>query len=211
MQKRVALINTIRGYARQEGHRLPERFFSRADWRERLSKTKFSATLHAVIASFMKSIDGLRESEDELTKRIAEIKDERLKRLESVPSFGMLTSRTILGALDDAKRFDGKKAASKYGALAPTIYQSGGVTQLGHVNRNGRHEVRRVLLQCAHTITRMKSAGAAPLRVFYERIARKRGKKIAIVALARKLLTIAYGILKHGTYYDPAKLLPARA
>jgi len=211
MGKRIALVNTIYGYAKQEGHRLPGRFFSREDWKEALSKSKFTKTLQTIIESFMESIAAMQKSQAALNEKIVAIEDERLERLESIPSIGALTSRTLLGALDNAERFDDKKAAAKYGALVPTLYQSGNVTQLGHVNRNGRHEVRRVLLQCAHTLARMKSAGAAPLRAFYERIRRKRGKKIAIVALARKLLTIAYGVLKHGTYYDPAKLMPARA
>jgi len=52
----------------------------------------------------------------------------------------------------------------------------------------------------------MKTHGAMPLKSFYERVAKKRGKKIAVVALARKLLTIAYGVLKTQTPYDPAKV-----
>jgi transposase len=110
--------------------------------------------------------------------------------------------------LDNAKRFDDRKAVAKYGALTPTIYQSGGVTHMGHINRDGRHEVRKVLLQCAHTVARMKSYDSRPLRDFFERVMKKRGKKIAVVALARKLLTIAYGVLKSGNPYDPKMLLP---
>ena len=103
--------------------------------------------------------------------------------------------------------FSQLKEVAKYGALTPTIRQSGGVTHLGHINRNGRQEVRRVLLQCAHTVVRMKSYSAAPLKGFYQRVMRGGGKKIAIVAVARKLLTIAYAVLKHRAVYDPAKLL----
>jgi transposase len=114
----------------------------------------------------------------------------------------------LLGALDEASRFDNKKAAAKYGALTPSIYQSGNVTQMGRICRDGRHEIRRVLLQCAHTVARMKNFESKPLREFFERIHKRRGKKIAVVALARKLLTIAYGVLKTEEYFDPAKLSP---
>ena len=116
----------------------------------------------------------------------------------------------LLSAIDDAGRFDSRKAVAKYGALTPTIYQSGGCTHLGHINRNGRHEVRRVLVQCAHTVVRMKSVAAAPIKEFYQRIMKRRGKKIAIVAVARKLLVTAYAVMKHRTAYDPAKLLSTR-
>lgn len=100
---------------------------------------------------------------------------------------------------------------ANYGALTPTLYQSGEIRQLGRINRDGRLEVRRVLLQGAHTVARLKSQGAKPLQQCYARIARRRGKKIAVVALARKRLTTAYGVLKSGRPYDPHRLQPATA
>lgn len=69
--------------------------------------------------------------------------------LESILGIGLLSSRVLLGALDNAQRFDDRKAVCKYGALTPTIYQSGSMTNLGRINRYGRHEAGRVLLQCA--------------------------------------------------------------
>jgi transposase len=206
--KRVALINSLRGYALQEGKKLPEKFFSRADWYEALTKKRLSAPLQLIVQCFRESIDQLVESEAELTKRILCIKDDRLQLLETTPGIGELSSRVLLSALDDARRFDNRKTVAKYGALTPTIYQSGNETHLGHINYNGRHEIRRVLLQCAHTAVRMKNPAAAPIVEFYDRLMKKSGKKIAVVAVARKLLTIAYGILRSGTPYDPAKLRP---
>jgi transposase len=209
--KRVAILNSIRGYMLQEGYRLPEKFFQRHDWWERLEKVKVSETTKLIIGSFMKSIEALAEHEGELTSRLLSIDDKRLKLLESIPGIGQLTSRVLLSALGDARRFDNKRAAARYGALAPTVYQSGEVTHLGHINPDGRREVRQALLQCAHTVARMKSFSSRPLRQFYERINKRRGKKIAVVALARKLMTIAYGVLRDGEYYDPARLLPYAA
>ena len=90
----------------------------------------------------------------------------------------------------------------------PGINQSENVTRLGHMNFDGRREIRRVLLRSAHIIIRMQSPGAKPLRDFYDRIKAKPDKKIATIALCRKLLTIAYGILKTRTPYDPFLLTP---
>lgn len=205
-RKRVALINTLRGLIKQEGYHLPEKFFQRVDWQEQLEQKPLQQVQRAIFASFMKSIEVLKASEDEIKQQMLEITDERLEKLESIPCIGKITSRVLLGAIDEAKRFDNKKCVANYGALTPTIYQSGEVVNHGKINRDGRHEVRRVLLQCAHTISRMKSLGSKPLREFYERIEKRRGKKKAIVALARKLLTTAYGVLKNNEYYDPRKL-----
>jgi transposase len=207
LSKRVSLCNTIRALALQEGRKLPEKFFHRADWEATLEKKKLSGTLRYIIKSYRESIEAVKTSEQQLMDRIAAIEDERVGLLESIPSIGTLSSRVLLSAIDEAGRFDNRKAAAKYGALTPTIYQSGAYTHLGHINRNGRQDVRRVLLQCAHTVVRMKSVAAVPLKEFYHRVMTRRGKKIAIVAVARKLLVTAYAVLKHRTAYDPAKLL----
>ena len=204
--KRVALINSIRGCLKQEGCKVPRRFFQTAKWREELEWMPIGETQRAIVSSIMNAVEALSRAEAELTLKIIKIENEDIKLLESMPGIGKLTSRVIVSALDDVARFDNKKAVAKYGALTPRIYQSGGITHLGRINRDGRIEVRRALLQCAHTVARMRSYEAKPLREFFERIKKRRGKKRAIVALARKLLTIAYGILKTKTAYDPVKL-----
>lgn len=201
--KRVALINSVRGCLKQEGYRLPEKFFSNRDWRQKLERMRIGETQKLIMTSYMNSIESLLQSEVELGCKIVQIENQDITLLETIPGIGHLTSRVIVSAIDDVKRFDNKKCLSKYGALTPRIYQSGGVTHLGRINPDGRHEVRRVLLQCAHTVTRMKSYEARPLKQFFERIRKRRGKKIAVVALARKLLTIAYGVLKTKSVYDP--------
>jgi transposase len=206
--KRVALINSIRGVLKQEGYRLPEKFFQRTNWRGHLERMRLADTQKIILSSYMTSIESLIKAEFELTRQIVGIENEDIKRLQSIPSIGELSSRVIISAVDDVNRFDSKKGIAKYGALTPRIYQSGGVTHLGRINRDGRHEVRRVLLQCAHTVARMKSYEARPLREFFERVKQRRGKKVAIVALARKLLTIAYGVLRTQTMYDPKILIP---
>lgn len=208
-RKRIALINPIRGDVYQEGHRLPEKCFAGPTWAAKLARLPVSAPLKLIIQPFMTSIEALRAAEQERTVRLQAIQDPRCGLLESIPAIGPLAARVLVSALDEACRFDNQKAVATDGALAPTIYQSGEVRQLARINREGRGEVRRVLWQCAHTVVRMKSHGANPLQQFFTRVLRRRGKKIAVVALARKLLTTAYGVLKSGQPSDPRKLQPA--
>lgn len=207
--KRVALINTIRGYVYQEGHRLPAKFFTGPTWRAQVARLPVSIPLRLIIQTFMTSIEALMTAEQQLTVRLRAMADPRCDLVETIPALGAISARVIVSAVDEARRFDDQKAVANYGALAPTIYQSGTVRHLGRINRDGRGEVRRVLLQCAHTVVRMKSQGAKPLQPFFARVMRRRGKKIAVVAVARKLLTTAYGVLTSGQPYDPRKLQPA--
>jgi transposase len=211
MRKRVSMINTLRGYFKQEGVRMSERFFAQTGWQAQLDKKKVSEPLKAIIKAFRWAIEALQESEKEIASRLTAIKDKRTELLESIPAIGKLSSRTLVSAMDDASRFDNRKAIANYGALTPTIYQSGEIIQMGRINRDGRHEVRRVMLQCAHTLSRMKSAGAKPFIAFFGRVEARRGKKKALIALARKLLTIAYGVLKSGEPFDPKRLEPHKS
>jgi transposase len=205
MRQRVSLINTLRGYLKQEGVQLSEKYFAQEDWKEQLGKKKVSATLRAIIEAFRPAIDSLKQSELELVGRLKKLSDSRTELLESIPSVGVLSARTVVSALDDASRFDNRKAVAHYGALTPTVYQSGNEVHLGRINRDGRQEVRRVMLQCAHVLVRMKSPASAPLRDYFVRLEKKRGKKKALVAVARRLLVICYGVLKSGTPFDPQK------
>lgn len=206
MQQRVRLINTLRGYLKQEGVQVGEKFLARDDWRAALARRHVSAPLQEIVAAFRPSLAALRAGESALVRRLRQLSDDRTRLLESIPSIGLLSARTVVSALDDAHRFDNRKCVAKYGALTPTIYQSGDVVQQGHINRNGRQEIRRVLLQAAHLVVRMKSPASAPLRRFFLRLEQKRGKKKALIALARKLLVICYGVLKSGQPFDPQKL-----
>jgi transposase len=208
MQKRVALDNTLRSYLKQEGVQLGAGYFSRVDWAERLAQVKMSRTLRQIVEAFVPAMEQLKEAELALTEGLRAVESEDIRRLETIPGIGELSSRVVAGALDDASRFDDRKAVAKYGALTPTVRQSGEMVHHGGVNRDGRHEIRRVLLQCAHAVVRMKTAGSRPLREFFARVEKARGKKRALVALARKLLTIAYGVLRSKSDYDPAKLAP---
>lgn len=208
--KRVALINCIRGIFKQEGYKAPKKFFQGDDWPIQLAGIRVGRAQKLIVTSYMLSIEKLSEAETELNTAILSIESKDIELLESIPGIGGLTSRVIASAIDDVHRFENKKAVAKYGALTPRVYQSGGVTHLGRISRDGRIEVRRVLLQCAHTVARMKNYESKPLREFFERIKKRRGKKIAVIALARKLLTVAYGVLKTGKAYNP-ELLYAQA
>ena len=66
--------------------------------------------------------------------------------------------------------------------------------------------MRAVWVQIAHWVAMDTTRATQPLRRWFEKVARKRGKKTALVALARRLLVIAYRLLKDETVYDAARL-----
>jgi transposase len=93
-----------------------------------------------------------------------------------------------------------------YSGLAPSVRASGERVEYGRITKQGRSEIRGVWVQAAHAALAVKAARARPLQQWWERLAKRRGKKTAVVALARKLLMIAFHLLREGTTYDPRRL-----
>jgi transposase len=119
--------------------------------------------------------------------------------LRSIPGIGPVVSRTLLAALPELGALDGGQAAALAG-LAPYARESG--TMRGpRAIRGGRPEVRRVMYLAALAASRHRG----PLKEFADRL-RARGKraKVVLIAVARKLLTIANAVLRTQTPWAPA-------
>ena len=80
--KRVALINSIRGCLKQEGYRLPEKFFSHANWRGHLERMRVADTQKLILTSYMTGIESLLAAENELTAKVLEIQHEQIDCLQ---------------------------------------------------------------------------------------------------------------------------------
>jgi transposase len=194
----------VRGMLRQEGIGLPARALKSFVGWERLMGGSYShAHLAIVLNSYYQSFVSLTRSIQALDKQLAalERKDERATRLKTMPKVGRIASLTFLAAVDRVDRFETSRKVVSYSGLCPTVRSSGERTEYGSISREGRSELRAVWVQIAHLVARDKSRSTARLRRWYSKVASHRGKRTAIVALARKLLTIAYRILKDQTVY----------
>jgi transposase len=151
-------------------------------------------------------LEQLTDTIAHLNAQIAKV-DARIERLlveadlrivSSVPGVGKTTGASILAELGDVSRFESAKQVAAWAGLAPLVYQSAGVTVLGHITKQGSRWLRRSLVEAAHAAIKVKSS---VFRRMYLRIAQRRSKKTAIVAVARKLLTIVWHLLVCGELY----------
>ena len=94
-------------------------------------------------------------------------------------------------------RFPTDHQAAAWAGLAPGNNTSGG-KRLSGKTRKGSKALKRALIQAAHAAAKTKNAY---LSAFYHRVAARRGKKRAIVAVAHKLLRIAYHVIKNNAPY----------
>jgi transposase len=201
--KRVSLINSLRGYMKQEGVSFPAKFFSVKSRRDKIQSLKVAETQKLIIDQFLLAVDKIQESEIRLGQEIAKFENQQTELLETIPGFGKFASRVIVAAVDKVDRFSDRRKIAKYGALTPRLYQSGNTLRHGAVANDGRGEIRKILLQCAHAVMRTKSFTAKPLQDFYWRVEKRAGQKRALIALTRKLLVAAYGVMKSQKAYDP--------
>lgn len=120
--------------------------------------------------------------------------------LMSIPGVGPRTAEAILAYTDEVKRFKRSKAFGAYFGLTPKLDESGSVRRLGHISKEGPSVVRWLLVESVWRAIQKSPA----LKAFYERIVGRQNqrKKVAVVATARKLLTIMRAMLQTGELFN---------
>jgi transposase len=122
--------------------------------------------------------------------------------LKTIPGFGEVTAVTLWAETGDVSRFPRSNSFTSYLGLNPRLYSSANTRRLGGITKRGQNELRALLVQAAWTAIKHSFV----LKKRYQAIAKRRGKKIAIVAIARLLAEISYHILRTGQPYDESKL-----
>jgi transposase len=117
--------------------------------------------------------------------------DERIHRLLPIPGIGFFTAAVVLAEVGDLSRFSSPDQLASWAGLTPTERSSDEHTRRGHISKQGSRWLRWVMVEAASRPFRDPT-----LRRFEEGIARRRGKKIGRVALARRLLTPCFYALR---------------
>jgi transposase len=146
-------------------------------------------SLLALIADFDREIDATTREIDQRAKR-----DDRVDVLCQIRGVGPYTAMLVIAEIGDISRFRKARKLCAWAGLTPTVRSSDGKARLGHITRQGSRPLRWALVEAAQHSVR----GGGPLRDDFERITKRRGRKIAKVAVARKILTLCYYGLRDG-------------
>jgi len=203
----TSLMNHVRGLLKQEGIRLKAKAFLSDEIFSRLRENgSIPSHIVPVLACYERTIAELYKQRRAMDKIIAGYRNKDIDLLKTIPGFGEVASKTIYSAVSTIKRFQRAKQLTSYCGLVPSVRSSGARADYGHITREGRSEVRHIAVQSAQAVLRCKTIESLPLRKWHERVAKRRGFKTAIVGLARKLMEIAFYVLRDGRGYD-ARLL----
>jgi len=205
VRTRTQLINLRRAQLRQEGYRLPSGAAEAAVARyRRLSLPEAVTTALTPLITVLDSLAPVLDAADAAATAAAAA-DPVATRLMTVPGVGPITALTFRAALDDVTRFADAKAVSAYLGVVPREDSSGGRRRQGGITKVGPRSVRTLLVQGAWTVWRQRRRRTA-LHVWVEQLAARRGRRIAIVALARRLARILFALWRDGSTYQAAML-----
>src|SRR3974390_3159042 len=135
--------------------------------------------------------------------------DEVCRRLMTVPGVGPVVALTYRSTVDVPARFRNSKAVGAVFGLTPSKYQSGEIDRTGAISRCGDEMMRVMLYEAAHSM--LYSRKWSWLKAWAMQIAKRRGIKKAIVALARRLAVVMHRIWVDGTEFRWTKQEAAAA
>ena len=131
------------------------------------------------------------------------------QRLLSIPGVGPQLAAFLLAFIGDPKRFKTGKQVAAYCGLAPRIYQSGKTERSGHITKAGNVRLRKILVNVAWLARRYNPWA----RELFDRLVgnskSKARRKVAIVAVARRLVIRCWALWRDGTTWQHADAVPA--
>ena len=199
--KAIAIENDLRGTLRNFGLKVGM-----------VGKVKFEARIQELVESLpdlavlvepllvVRRV--LREQLGILHQRLLAIvrDDDVCRRLMTIPGIGPVVALTYRATVDVPARFKNSKAVGAVFGLTPSKYQSGEIDRTGGISRCG-DEMMRVMLYEAAQVMLTRTNKWSWLKAWAVKIARHRGMKKAIVALARRLAVIMHRIWVDGTEF----------
>jgi transposase len=203
VRTRSKYISLVGSLARREGCRIATGGSN--NFIARVEAANLPEHVTAAIAPLFESLRMLNRQIDEADALLEKIvkEDEVVKRLCTTPGVGPVTATTFAATIDDACRFGAAKQVRSYLGLVPREYSSGERQHRGRISKAGGSRARTLLVEAAWALLRWRTVKNAALYDWAMRIAARRGRARACVALARKLAGILYAIWRDETEFDP--------
>jgi transposase len=151
-------------------------------------RSRLDSTL-ALIADFTREINQTTREIDARAKQ-----DPYVDVLCQIRGVGRYIAMLVIAEVGDVTRFRTARQLCCWAGMTPTVRSSDIRTRLGHISHQGSPALRWALVEAAQHAAR----GGGPLRQAFERIAKRRGRQVAKVAVARKILTLCFYGLRDG-------------
>lgn len=174
----------------------------------RIAELDLSETLAAELLPLFQVLAPINEQIEAADRRITQLSknDPEVALLTTAPSIGPITASAIVATADDVTRFDSAHQFEAFLGLVPGEMSSGEKRKVGRITKAGNSRARYLIVEAAWRILRTKNKETEALRTWALLIAARRGKRIAVVALARRLAGIIYAMWRDNSPYDDKKI-----
>jgi len=204
-------ITTVRGIVRARGSRLPT--CSTDDFLTHLGQAVLDETTRALVDPLGSVLAQVEREIVEVDQRLEDLcrQEPAIERLTTAPGVGLIVASVFVSVVDEAHRFRHAHQVEAYLGLVPAETSSGDRRRLGAITKHGNAYARAMLVQAAWLILRPHPTDD-PLRRWGQDVARRRGRCVAAVAVARRLVGVSGpcgGVARSTTL--SASGMPARA
>ena len=208
VQARTRIMNQLQAVALNEGLRCKKRLWREAG-REQLESFALAPWASRRRRDLLALLDRLTPAIAELTQAIEQEAEKcpEARRLQTHPGVGALTALAFVLIIGRAERFQCGKQIASYLGLVPLEDSSGNRRRLGHITKQGSSMMRFLLVEAAQVTVRSDPEW----RSKYFHLAMRRGRKIAKVAMARKLAVRLYWMWRKGWDYEQWKKFGSHA
>jgi transposase len=193
VQARTRIMNQLQAVAINEGLRCKKRLWGESG-REQLEAFRLAPWASRRREDLLKLLDGLNPTIAELTQAIEQEVEKcpEAQRLRTHPGVGPLTALAFVLIIGRADRFQCGKQIASYLGLVPLEDSSGNRRRLGHITKQGSSMLRFLMVEAAQVTVR----NLPEWRSQYLHLTIRRGRKIAKVAMARKLAVRLYWMMR---------------
>jgi transposase len=207
LNKTIDLANEVRGLLKIFGLRLPKTVqHGSFDDLVRPLVEADEVLAHAMLPLLDARLEIYRQFLD-LDRRVkhAARSDEVCLRMMTVPGVGPIAALTFKAAIDDPARFKRSRTVAAHFGLTPRRYQSGEHDNPGRISRAGDRDVRATLYAAANALL-MRTMAGSQIKSWGMRLMRTKGRRRAVVAVARKLAVLLHRMWTDGTEFRPEKV-----
>jgi transposase len=198
VQARTRTKNQLQAMALSQGVQKKYKLWTKAG-RTELEQLPLLAYAAQRRKKLLEALDELEAEISELNRRVEEEAGQRPEAvlLMTHPGVGPVTGLAMVLTLGPAQRFESAKQVGSYFGLIPSEDSSGGKQRLGKISKQGNSFLRFLLVEAGQTAARYDPQ----LKRFYKRLAMRKNRSVAKVAVARKLATRLYLMLREGWTY----------
>jgi transposase len=208
VQARTRIMNQLQAVALNEGLRCKKRLW-REHGRQQMESFRLAPWASRRRRDLLELLDRLNPTIAELSEAIEQEVEKcpEALRLRTHPGVGALTALAFVLIIGKAERFRCGKQVASYLGLVPLEESSGNRRRLGHITKQGSSMLRFLLVEAAQVTVR----SVPEWRGQYFHLAMRRGRKIAKVAMARKLAVRLYWMMRQGWDYEQVKKFGSHA